>query len=103
VVQPLLNQSPSQEKLDAEHPKWSAHARILDNQLAKTKWIAGENLTIADIAVAAPMHLWREQKLPIDDYKNLRRWVDQVESLDSWKKTQIAVEKALLPGKDSSV
>lgn len=99
VVQPLLKQEPSQEKIDAEHPRWSAQARILDTQLAKTKWIAGNDLTIADIAIAAPMHLWRESKLPIDDYKNLRRWIGQVESLESWKKTQIAVETALVPGK----
>jgi len=26
-------------------------------QLAKTEWLCGDKLTIADIAVAAPMHL----------------------------------------------
>lgn len=101
MVQPLLKQEPSQIALDAELPNWRKHAEILDNQLAKTKWLAGDELTIADIAVASPMHLWREQKLPIDEYKNLRRWTEQVENLESWKRTQDAVESALLPGKPS--
>lgn len=98
VVQPMLGNKPSKEKIDAEHPNWSKQAKILDDQLAKTKWIAGDDLTIADIAVASPMHLWRPQKLPIDQYPNLRRWIGQVESLDAWKKTQVAVDKVFVPG-----
>jgi hypothetical protein len=99
VVKPLLGAQPDQAVIDAEDPKWHGHAAILDDQLSKTKWLAGDHLTIADIAVAAPMHLHAAQKLPLDKYPNLTRWLEQVEKIPEWAKTQEAVNKALLPGK----
>ena len=99
-MKPLLKEEPDQSAIDAEAPKWHKHAAILDEQLSRTKWLAGDNLTIADVAVASPMHLHAAQKLPLDDHPNLKRWMtEQVEKLPEWQKTQEAVNKALLPGK----
>ena len=99
VVQPLLGNEPSKEAIDAEAPRWEKHAAILDAQLGKTKWLAGNDITIADIAVAAPMHLWEASKMPVSKYPNLERWIRDIEKLPEWQKTQPAVEKALLPNK----
>lgn len=99
VVKPLLNTEPDQSVIDAQAPKWHQLAGILDAQLAKTKWLAGDEITIADIAVASPMHLHAAQRLPLDQHPNLKRWmVDGIEKLPCWQKTQGAVDKALLPG-----
>ena len=99
VVKPLLKAEPDQAVIDAEAPKWNKLAGILDAQLAKTKWLVGDEVSIADIAVAAPMHLHAAQRLPLDKYPNLKRWmVEGVEKLPCWQKTQGAVNKALLPG-----
>jgi hypothetical protein len=47
------------------------------------------------------MHLTEASKFPLDRYPNLQRWMkEQIEVLPSWKKTQPAVEKALLPNKN---
>jgi len=98
VAKPLLKTEPDQSVIDAQAPKWRGHAAILDAQLAKTKWLAGDNVTIADIAVAAPMHLHAAQRLPLDEFPNLKRWMEQgVEKLPAWQKTQGAVDRALLP------
>ena len=99
VVKPLLQAEPDQSIIDAEAPKWHKHAAILDEQLGRTKWLAGENLTIADIAVAAPMHLHAAMKAPLDKHPNLARWMGEIEKIPEWQKTQEAVNKALLPGK----
>ena len=99
VVQPLLGGQPSQEAIDAEAPRWEKHAAIMDEQLGKTKWLTGNDLTIADVAVASPMHLWEASKMPLDKYPNLKRWMKDIEALPEWRKTQGAVEKALLPNK----
>lgn len=102
VVKPLLQAEPDSSVIDEEAPKWNKHAGILDAQLAKTKWLTGDEVTIADIAVAAPMHLWQAQRLPLDSHPNLKRWMtEQIENLPCWQKTQGAVDKALLPGKAS--
>jgi glutathione S-transferase len=97
AIKPLLKAEPDQTVIDAETPKWNKLATILDNQLEKTKWICGDQLTIADIAVAAPMQSHAEQRLPLDQYPNLKRWMTEgIEKLPSWQKTQGAVDKVIL-------
>ncbi len=99
VVKPLLTAEPDQSIIDAQAPRWHQLAGILDTQLAKTKWLTGDEVSIADIAVAAPMHLHAASRLPLDQHPNLKRWMtDGIENLPCWKKTQSAVEKALTPG-----
>lgn len=88
VVKPLLKSEPDQSVIGAEAPKWNQLAGVLDAQLAKTKWLAGDQVTIADIAVAAPMHLHKAQRLPLDQHQNLKRWLTEVEKLPAWQKTQ---------------
>ena len=98
VVKPLLKAEPDQFVIDGHAPKWKEQAAILDAQLSKTKWLAGDHVTIADIAMAAPMHVHAAQRLPLDEFPSLKRWLeDGVEKLPCWQKTQGAVDKALLP------
>lgn len=97
VVKPLLNAEPDESIIAAEAPKWNKYASILDKQLSMTKWLTGDEVTIADLAIAAPMHLHAAQRLPLDQYSELKRWIGQVEQLSCWQKTQGAVDKALLP------
>jgi glutathione S-transferase len=99
VVKPLLKTEPDESVINEQAPRWNQLASILDQQLSKTRWLAGDEVTIADLAVASPMHLHEAQRLPIDQYPNLKRWlIEGVEKLPSWQKTQGAVDKALLPG-----
>jgi glutathione S-transferase len=95
VVKPLLNAEPDETIIEKEAPNWHRLADILDARLAKFKWLAGDTVTIADIAVAAPMHVHKSQRLPLDDHPNLKRWMADVEHLPCWQKTQGAVEQAL--------
>lgn len=99
VVQPLLGNKPDQSVLDGESERFNKYANILNEELGKHKYLVGNEVTIADIAVAAPMHLHGAAKLPLDKYTNLKRWIADIEKLPSWQKTQGAVDKALLPDK----
>jgi glutathione S-transferase len=99
VVKPLLKAQPDQSIIDAQAPRWHQLAGVLDTQLAKTKWLAGDEITIADIAVASSVHLHAAQRLPLDQHPNLDRWLKEgIETLPCWQKTQGAVNKALIPG-----
>jgi glutathione S-transferase len=103
VVKPLLQAEPDQKVIDEEAPNWNKLAKLFDDQLAKSKWLVGEQPTIVDIAVATPIHLWEAQRLPLDQYLNLKRWMTEgVEKLPCWQKTQGAVDKALLLNKAQS-
>ncbi|RVX74725.1 hypothetical protein B0A52_01002 [Exophiala mesophila] len=99
VVKPLLKAEPDPAVIDAESERFNRLAGILDTQLSKTKYLVGDQITIADFAVAAPAHLHAAQKLPLDKYPNLKRWLADMDKVSSWQKTQGAVDKALLPGK----
>lgn len=95
VVKPLLSAQPDQAAIDTETPNWHRLAAILDARLAKTTWIVPHGLTIADLAIAAPMHLHKLQRLPLGDHPNLARWMADIERLPCWQKTQGALDEAL--------
>jgi glutathione S-transferase len=90
-VKPLLGGQPDAAVLDAQAAQFHKLAGILDSRLASRDWVAGDGgPTIADIALAAPMHLHGWQQLPLADHPNLRRWLtERVEALPSWQKTWV--------------
>ena len=97
VVKPLLNAEPDQAIIDAQEPTWLKLATILDDRLSKSKYLTGDEVSIADIAVAAPMHLHGACRLPLEKTPHLKRWIADIERLPCWQQTQGAVDKALLP------
>jgi glutathione S-transferase len=89
-VKPLLGAQTDVAVLDAQAGQFHKLAGILDARLARQTWIAGSGPTIADIALAAPMHLHGWQRLPLADHPNLKRWMTQhVENLPCWQKTTV--------------
>lgn len=91
VVKPLLKAQPDKAVTDKEEPNWHRLAAILDERLSGNRWLCGDKVTLADIAVAAPMHLHSYQKLPLDAHPNLKRWMTkEVEQLPCWKATDVA-------------
>ena len=70
--------------------KFHKLAGILDQRLAGRQWVCGDGPTIADIALAAPMHLRGWQQLPLDEHPHLKRWmVEGIERLPCWDKTWV--------------
>ena len=89
-VKPLLGSQADPAVLAAQDIQFHKLADILDARLATNRWVTGENPTIADIALAAPMHLHGWQKLPFRAHRHLERWlVEEVEQLPAWKKTWV--------------
>ena len=89
-VKPLLGGAPDAAVLEAQNAQFHKLAGILDARLASSRWVAGNGPTIADIALASPMHLHGWQKLPLQPHANLRRWLFQdVEKLACWDNTWV--------------
>ena len=89
-VKPVMGGAPDQAVLDGEAENFHKLADILDARLSSNAWLCGDTPTIADIAVAAPMHLHGIMKLPLEPHANLRRWMSQnVEQLPAWKGTHV--------------
>lgn len=90
VGKPLQGGAPDAALLEAQDAQFDLRAAILDTVLAKQPWLCGEQPTIADIAVAAPLHMHGEAKIPLAKYPNLHRWMTQnVESLQCWQDTWV--------------
>ncbi len=90
VVKPILDDTPDDAAIEAHAPTWHGLAGILERRLDGREWLSADTPTIADIAVAAPMHLHSFQKLPLENYPNLRAWMTRVEALPCWRKSDPA-------------
>jgi len=87
VVKPILDDKPDQSVLENHAPTFHGLASILEARLKDRDWISDDHATIADIAVAAPMHLHGVQKLPLENYPGIRAWMSRVEALPCWQKS----------------
>ena len=89
-VKPLLGGAPDPAILDAQAAQFHKLAGILDERLADRRWVMGDQPTIADIALAAPMHLHGWQRLPLAQHRNVARWMtEDVEQLPCWQSTMV--------------
>jgi glutathione S-transferase len=61
---------------------------ILDGHLADREWICGATITLADIAIAAPLADIESARLPVGDFRNVQRWFAQIRALDVWRRTE---------------
>ena len=77
-VKPLIGLgAPDGAKLAALTPQFHATARVLDGLLAGRRYLACDRLTIADFIVGALLPDWQAQAMPLGDYRNVRRWLDE--------------------------
>ena len=53
---------------------------VLDRQLAENTYVAGEDYTIADMAIWPWASLWEGQQQTLEDKPHLARWLDLVNS-----------------------
>ena len=51
---------------------------ILDRRLSVHEYLAGKNYTIADISVFAYVHLSEDAGICLDEFLNVRRWIESV-------------------------
>lgn len=60
-------------------------AVVLDRHLGEREWVCDSGLSLADLAIAAPLADQHSARLPVADRPNLQRWLRQIQVLDSWK------------------
>ena len=62
-------------------------AGLLDRHLEGREWIAGPDLTLADLSIAAPLMSTVPAKLPVAGFSNLQAWFARVQALEAWQKS----------------
>lgn len=75
-----------EERLDAQQraalpaklAAGTAALRLMDEQLARTHWLAGQAFSLADICLYAYTHVAEEGGFDLSPFSNLRRWLADV-------------------------
>jgi glutathione S-transferase len=60
---------------------------FLETQLAERRFLAGDEPTLGDFAVAGMMTYARAAAFPFDAYPHIAGWYGRIEALDAWKAT----------------
>ena len=86
-VGPMLGQAHhfriyAPEKIDYAYNRYTNEAKrlygVIDRQLARTAYLAGDEYTIADIATFPWLRSWKNQGIDWDDFPNAKRWFDEI-------------------------
>jgi glutathione S-transferase len=62
---------------------------VLDAHLAGREWICGDEVTLADLAIAPVLMVSEVARLPVRHYANLQAWYARVRELEAWQKTSL--------------
>jgi GST-like protein len=88
-VGPMLGQAHhfrlyAPEKIPYAIDRYSNEAKrlygVIDKQLAKSRFIAGPEYSIADIAIFPWLRNWKGQGIDLDDFPKLKRWFEGIEA-----------------------
>jgi GSH-dependent disulfide-bond oxidoreductase len=86
-VGPMLGQAHhfriyAPEKIEYAISRYTNEARrlygVMNRQLGKSKYIAGDEYTIADIAVFPWLRSWKNQGIDWAEYPHLKGWFDEI-------------------------
>ncbi|WP_233862830.1 glutathione binding-like protein [Paraburkholderia adhaesiva] len=70
------------EKIDYAVNRYTNEARrlynVMDKQLGKTEYLAGDDYTIADIAAFPWTRSWQNQGIDLDSVPNVKRWHETI-------------------------
>lgn len=69
-----------------------AVASVLDGHLARRQWVCGDGLTLADLAIAAPLMASGPGRVPLAPYHHLQAWFGRMQELEAWRHTALEEE-----------
>jgi glutathione S-transferase len=78
---------PDPAEVQRGEDKVCAAAAILDQQLERRRFICGETLTLADLAVSATLTVAAPAQLPLDGFGAIARWQTEIMALPAWGRT----------------
>lgn len=79
---------PDPEVIATSDTEFRAAAALLNTHLVGKDWVSGGALSLADFALASMLTYWRQAKVPLEDFPEVRRWYAGIEELPCWKETE---------------
>jgi glutathione S-transferase len=76
---------PNAAEIAKAEPEFAKFAEVLNGHLKGRKWLLGNDLTIADFSVGAPLIMAEAARLPLADYPEIARWYKGLAALPAWQ------------------
>ncbi len=78
---------PNEAKITEALTHYRRFAAVLDERLAKSQYLVGNALTIADLTVASSLMYAKQAGVPVAEFPNVEAWFGRISALDGWKQT----------------
>ena len=79
---------PDPEQVKRHEGVFAQFATVLDGHLARRTWLVGDEVTLADIAIATPLMYTKWARLPIRPFTHVQEWFARVQALPAWQATE---------------
>lgn len=78
---------PNEGTVEAAVADFKRYAAVLNGHLEGRDWLVGDNITLADLSVAAKLTYAPAVAVSIGPFDNIDRWYGAIEARDSWQKS----------------
>jgi glutathione S-transferase len=96
MLKPVLGRGePAAAEIERGNGLFARCAAVLEHQLAAQPFIAGDRLTVADLAVSACLVIADRARYPLEPYAAIRRWQGELMALPGWRAA--AEARAMVP------
>ena len=85
VVKPLRGAEPDASVCDRAEEMFERFAAVLDGHLEGKRFLVGNQLTLADFCVAAPLTYAVPAKLPLEQFPHIRAWLSALDEQEGWR------------------
>jgi glutathione S-transferase len=85
LLKPMLGQETDEGRVGDSLKNFGRLAKVLDDHLARSTHLVGNDLTLADFAVAGNFAFAEPAGLPMDDHANIQRWLAAMDEIPAWK------------------
>src|SRR6185436_7820738 len=84
VVKPLFGLGETnQAEIERGSQLFERVGAVLDGELAKHRFVAGETLTVADLSIGSVMCVAEQARFPMENFRNIQRWQADLKTLPS--------------------
>lgn len=85
VIKPYIDGKPDVAGAAESTGFFRQFAAILNDHLTGRRYVVGDNLTLADFALATMLPYARPSRIPVDEFPEIMRWHAGLNEIEAWR------------------
>lgn len=85
MLKPMFDQAADPQAVQGHTREFNRLSKILEQQLSQQNWLVGEQLSLADIALASTLFARQQVGLSLGGLPYLQNWLERLESRPAWQ------------------